>query len=81
MVEQRIIEAAARLASGQPELWGLFVAALEARAIEANEHLVASSPNDLQINQGRAQAYSLIFKTCRDAVKKQEEIERRQQNG
>lgn len=81
MVNEQLIKSAAMVARASPEYWGLFVNALEARAIEASEHLVSSSPGDLQINQGRAQAYLFMFKLCRDAIKQQEEIDVRKQNG
>ena len=81
MSREHVIQSAAMVASATPELWGRFVTALEALAVQAGDQLVASSPGDLQINQGRAQAYALMYKTCRDAVKNQEEVEARRQNG
>jgi hypothetical protein len=81
LVQEKFILSAAMLARAAPDRWADFVAALEAFAIEANTNLVSSELSMLQVNQGRAQAWSVILRSCRDAIQRQEEIERRQQNG
>jgi hypothetical protein len=53
----------------------MFIQALAGKAHEASEALVASSPNDLIINQGRAQAYRAVYRTCATAIQKQAELE------
>lgn len=73
--EQKLIRSASMLARGYPEVWGQFMEALQMRVDEAMGSLVGSDEPFLQVNQGRAQAYSALHRTLKDCVQKQEQIE------
>jgi hypothetical protein len=73
--EQKLVSAAAVLARHNPQAWGSFLEAIQARVGEAMDSLVASENGYLEINQGRAQAYSALYRTLKDCVQKQAQIE------
>jgi len=73
--EQKLVSAAAALARHNPHAWGSFLEAIQARVSESLDSLVASENGFLEINQGRAQAYSALYRTLKDCVQKQEQIE------
>ena len=73
--EQKLISAAAMLARHNPQAWEMLLAAVQARVEEALTSLVASESGTLEINQGRAQAYSALYRTLKDCVQRQEQIE------
>jgi hypothetical protein len=67
--EQELIAASARLARASPESWNEFVKKFNVYSWYLAEVLVASPPDMLVVNQGRAQgvaALGRILATCRE---------------
>jgi hypothetical protein len=70
-----LAQAAARLARTSPESWGQFVSAFEAFTAETTTQCVQSPIDELQRNQGRAQAITRLqntLSTCRQIADKHE---------
>jgi len=72
--EADIILSAANLSRAAPTEWEAFVKALQRRAKEAAEQLVGSEQTYLQVNQGRAQAYAFLYRTCATCKEQQDKM-------
>jgi len=72
--EGEMILTAANLSRAAPTEWDAFVKALERRTREAGDRLIGSEKDFLEVNQGRAQGYAFIYRTCKDCRELQAEM-------
>jgi hypothetical protein len=73
-----LLTRASGLSRVAPTEWDFFIKALERRAQEATEYMLGSDTHNVQTNQGRAQAYVFIWKTCKDCLDTLNKIEQEQ---